>query len=74
MHCIFWVKRAEIGENNSGFEMNILSGSNSARAQAIRFTQDDELEGYFSLYQHMVLQWIGKLIENLEIPAYGITL
>ena len=44
----FWVKRAEIGENNSGFEMTILSGSNSARAQAIRFTQDDELEGYFS--------------------------
>ena len=24
----FWVKRAEIGENNSGFEMTILSGSN----------------------------------------------
>ena len=44
----FWLKRAELGLDRSGYEMHILSGSNSARAQAIRFTQDDQLEGYFS--------------------------
>jgi hypothetical protein len=46
----FWVKRAELGLDRSGYDMHIVSGSNSARTSGIYFGLDDKLKSNFAAF------------------------